>query len=73
MMFPVDKDSFEIGGKVLIPHSFLEKKSAGTIVSKTHVGIAVIHETTPPVRGFYSYTWLNETYGPPNDKLPLNL
>lgn len=64
-LFPVSEKSFEVGGKVFIPHSFLGTQGEGEIISKTVVGIGVLHKSKagPDCRGFYSYEWLNETYG----------
>ena len=60
-----EKGSFEIGGKVVVPHSFVNSKEPAEIVSLTDVGMAVLYKrgTTYEQRAFYSYAFLAQQYG----------
>ncbi len=60
-----NKDSFEVGGKVVIPGSFMNSKEAGEIVGTTEVGINVVYNKNKINKqmAFYSYSWLEQEYG----------
>jgi len=57
-------ETLSIGGKIVIPHSFVNTKDEGEIFSKTKLGINVIwfKGTANEQLGFYSYGWLNQMY-----------
>lgn len=78
-----DKASFEVGGKVVVPHAFKGSEPA-EICSLTDVGMAVLYGKGTPQeqRAFFAFSFLKQQYGeikiiPPkndlDDEIPWNL
>ncbi len=76
-----EMDSFELGGMVLVPHSFTNSKEPGEIVSLTPVGMGVLYNKgkANQQRAFYAFAFLQQQYGDVhipaknddlNDKIP---
>lgn len=60
-----DMTSFQVGGTVVVPHSFTNSKEPGEIVSLTPVGMGVLYNKGKPnqQRAFYAFAFLQQQYG----------
>lgn len=58
--------TLQIGGKMVVPDSFINSKDPCEIISMTHFGVNVVYrkDTDKAQVAFYAYDWLNQMYGP---------
>lgn len=65
------KEDLVVGGKVLVPHSMVNRYTFGTIIESNIVGIHVryFEGTKDEQKAFYSFSYLKHKYGKPTLKL----